>query len=310
MIIIQNEFLTAVVSEQGAEVQQLTDKATGKEYYWNGDENYWGGHSPILFPITGGLWDRQTLINSKPYAIPKHGFVKDEQWNLKEQTSNSVCFIYRDEKKHFDVFPYEDYELHVRYTLEGRSLKTDLQVVNCGKQPIHFQMGGHPGILLPEWDEHNSIDGYLRLEGKVESIVRASTQGCIEVKSEEDLVRDPLGHIISCQDNLKRYPVPMLDGLVPLCVDTFSNEALIFDEQVTAVTVLDIHKAPVARISSSAPVWLFWSQQGQHCPFICCEPWYGLPDLQGFDGAIEQRPYIQTAQAGETWSGGYEVETF
>ena len=37
---------------------------------------------------------------------------------------------------------------------------------------------------------------------------------------------------------------------------------------------------------------------------------HGLPDLQGFEGEISERPYIQSARAGQTWQGGYAVEVF
>ncbi|MBQ9719367.1 MAG: hypothetical protein IJV64_01595, partial [Oscillospiraceae bacterium] len=128
------------------------------------------------------------------------------------------------------------------------------------------------------------------------SLLRASEQGCIEVDGAQ-------------ADSLRRYPLPQdADGLVPLCLDTFANEALILDRQITAAVLLDRDRSPVARVESGAPVWLFWSQQGQHCPYVCAEPWYGLPDLQGFSGDISRRAFIQQAGPGETWRGGYSVE--
>ena len=102
-----------------------------------------------------------------------------------------------------------------------------------------------------------------------------------------------------------------VDGLVPLSVETFSHEALIFDEhQVSAVRVLNRNKQAIARVESSAPVWLFWSPKGVHTPFVCCEPWYGLCDHQGFTGTVEERPYIQCVHEGENWEGYYSVEVY
>ena len=101
------------------------------------------------------------------------------------------------------------------------------------------------------------------------------------------------------------------DGLVPLTVETFANEALIFDDhQISAATVLDLNRQPVARVESTAPVWLFWSPTGVHSPFVCAEPWYGLCDHQHFEGDISERPFINCAHSGETWEGGYSVEVF
>ena len=47
---IKNEKLTISVAPMGAELQSIRD-AKGKEYLWDGDEQYWNRHSPILFPI-------------------------------------------------------------------------------------------------------------------------------------------------------------------------------------------------------------------------------------------------------------------
>jgi galactose mutarotase-like enzyme len=38
-----------------------------------------------------------------------------------------------------------------------------------------------------------------------------------------------------------------------------------------------------------------------HTPFLCIEPWYGLCDEQGFNGSIQERPYMQALEAGKTW---------
>lgn len=122
-------------------------------------------------------------------------------------------------------------------------------------------------------------------------MLRAGEQGCLEPDT---------------------FPVPLnADGLVPLTVDTFSHEALIFDNhQVSAATVLTSSGQPVARVESTAPVWLFWSPQGIHTPFVCLEPWYGLCDHQSFCGDITERPYINTVNGHATWMGGYGIEIY
>ncbi|MDY2778499.1 MAG: aldose 1-epimerase family protein, partial [Alloprevotella sp.] len=57
-----------------------------------------------------------------------------------------------------------------------------------------------------------------------------------------------------------------------------------------------------------APVWLFWSPQGQHAPFVCAEPWYGLCDPIGYEGDVSGRPYINSLTAGGVWEGEYTIE--
>ena len=60
---IQNEELRVVVSPVGAQMQNLTDVKTGREYLWQGDERYWKERNPILFPIVGGMWNGVTRVD-------------------------------------------------------------------------------------------------------------------------------------------------------------------------------------------------------------------------------------------------------
>lgn len=298
MIVIESHQLRAVISTLGAEMQQLTDKISGQDYLWHGDKKYWGGHSPILFPATGGLWNSEARIGGEIYKVPKHGFVSAEEWEILDNSASSVTLVFRNATKYASIYPFS-YEVRVRYTLVGRLLKTDFEVFNKGNAMMYFQMGGHPGFVLPEWKEENEMDGYLRFEGVTTSVARAGDQGCMEMLSAE---------VLKTPAEMKRFPLPKTkEGLTPLCVETFAHEALIFNEQIDAVTVLDINKRPIATVRSTSPVWLFWSPQGEHSPFICCEPWYGLPDLQGFVDDISKRPYVQHAAPGMTWQGGYTL---
>ena len=98
---------------------------------------------------------------------------------------------------------------------------------------------------------------------------------------------------------------------MPVCVETFNNEALIFDKhQLKAATLLNLNKQPIARVECSAPVWLFWQPQGVHTPFLCIEPWYGLCDEQGFNGSIQERPYMQALEAGKTWENDLVIQFY
>lgn len=288
MTTIHNSELEVKISCLGAEVQSITDAKTGHEYMWNGDKNWWHGHSPILFPICGGTWNGISRFGGQEYRIPKHGFVRRKPWVLTKQEEACARFEYHGTVGDFALFPYA-FCLIVTYKLEGRKLTAELEVQNLSGADLYFQIGGHPAIALPDWKEEEEPDGYLKLEGRPEQVLRAGDQGCTE-PARFDYPHDE-------------------EGLVPLCVKTFNHEALIFDNrQVEAAVVLDKKKHPIARISSEAPVWLFWSPQGQHTPFICCEPWYGLCDKQGFEGDVSERPYIQKAEAYSPWQGWYAIE--
>ncbi len=286
---ISNEHLTVVINPQGAEIQSITDRA-GHEYLWQGDPTYWDRRSPILFPAVGGLWNGTYRHGGKSYSMPKHGFMRDCLWQVAEAQDDSLTLVYNgpqnDEER--NAFPWR-FALTLRYSLSGTRLEAHFTVDNLSEDTMYFQMGGHPGFALPDFAEEADIDGYMRLEGEVEGVLRATEQGCV---------------------GPEHFDIPRTDdGLVPLSVSTFAHEALIFDRaQIKAATLLDKQRRPRVRIESDAPVWLFWAPQGVHTPFVCVEPWYGLCDRIGYEGDIAGRPYINRLDGGGTWNGGYSIE--
>lgn len=288
MFTISNDHLSAMVSEMGAELQSLRDEQTDHEYLWQGDARWWGGRSPILFPIVGGLWNGCYRLDGHETKLQKHGFVRRQPWHCTMHEAGRVRMEYDGSEADYAHFPFR-FNLAVTYTLEGRRLKAAFEVKNLDERDMYFQLGGHPALNLPGWNEEQEVDGYLLLEGKPESVRRAGEQGCLEPEC---------------------HPVPLTaDGLVPLSVATFAHEALIFDrQQIHAATLLDRDRRRVARVESTAPVWLFWSPQGVHTPFVCCEPWYGLCDPIGYDGSFADRAYTQCVQSGRTWEGGFTIE--
>ncbi len=290
MIEISNNQLAVTISPIGAEVHSIKDVNTQCEYLWHGDAHWWSGHSPILFPIVGGLWNGTCRVDGQELHISKHGFVRRAPWRVVCVEADKAVFEFVSTVGTFAIFPYA-FRLTATYSLDDRKLRAEFCVENLGGSPFCFQLGGHPAIALPNWDDAQPLDGYLRLEGNPTHVLRAGEQGCLE---------------------LDTFPVPLnADGLVPLTVDTFSHEALIFDNhQVSAATVLTPSGQPVARVESTAPVWLFWSPQGIHTPFVCLEPWYGLCDHQSFCGDITERPYINTVNGHATWMGGYGIEIY
>lgn len=51
--LLENEFLQAAVSSQGAELVSIRDKAAGRELMWQADAGVWGRHAPFCFPTAG-----------------------------------------------------------------------------------------------------------------------------------------------------------------------------------------------------------------------------------------------------------------
>ena len=51
MVTINNGIIEAQIIEKGAEIRKLT--VCGEDRFWSGDEKFWGGVAPVLFPNCG-----------------------------------------------------------------------------------------------------------------------------------------------------------------------------------------------------------------------------------------------------------------
>lgn len=281
--VLENDYLKVTVNSLGAEVKSVVRKSDGKELWWTGDERYWNGSSPILFPACGGLWNGEYTLEGNTYKMPKHGFVKGMEWErVAEDAPGMLLFSVSDTEATREAYPFR-FRLTIVYRLDGMKLDCSYCLLNLEENRVMpFQIGGHPAIALPDFEEGAEKIGYIRplfndntVDAHCLTVVRAGEQGCWSKER----------HGVNCDE----------EGLIPVSVATFANEALIFDhKQINGADILDLQKNRLARVHSFAPVWLFWQMQDLLCPYVCAEPWYGLCDLQQHSVQLIERPYSQT----------------
>lgn len=284
---ISNDFLEVEVSAVGAEMHSLRDVETGRECLWNGDARYWNRHAPLLFPIVGGLWNGVCRIGGQEIGIPKHGFLREKEWTLTSRAADALTYACESGDRERAMFPF-DFRVSVSYRLVGRGVEVDFSVENTGADRLWFQMGGHPGFTLPDFDEENPVSGYARLVGEADDMLRVGAQGCTQTE---------------------RFPIPRDEqGRIVLSRETFEQEALIVDGgRLRGVELLCRDGSRLLTVESDAPVWLIWAPTGKHAPFVCIEPWYGLCDEVGFEGDVSRRPYVNSLAPGEVWRGGFRI---
>ena len=213
----------------------------------------------------------------------KHGFVRTMEFvPAAEPEYGRISLSVQETEETKEQYPFA-FTLTITYALEGKTLTCNASVANPSEtEVLHYQIGGHPAIMLSDFDKDAEVVGYMRPEpSEGLSVVRASEQGCF---------------------GGDRYTVPQTEeGLIPISVDTFRNEALIFDKwQVKAMTLLRADKqTEICRLSHGAPVLLVWQMTDLLCPYVCVEPWYGMPDRIGYSVDLDIRPYSQHAMPGE-----------
>lgn len=151
-ITLKNAFASVTCQTLGAELLSY-QTASGKEYLWQKDPAYWAKTSPVLFPYIGAV-PAPVLIHGKPYEMPRHGFVKDEEFTIAEQGEDFVKLITKNTDATMAVFPYA-FTFSVTFRLEGAKLHVIYGVTNESDQEMPFLIGGHPAFFCPmEEGEH------------------------------------------------------------------------------------------------------------------------------------------------------------
>ena len=169
-ITIQNEHAAVICQTLGAEL--LSYRTTsGKEYLWQKDPAYWAKTSPVLFPYIGAV-PQAVVIHGKAYDMPRHGFVKDADFAVSEQSADYVVLSTGATDATRAVFPYE-FTFTVTFRLEGPKLLAPYGVINQSPEVMPFLIGGHPALLRPqeEWGPYNEyFQGLVDEDGEDQHI--------------------------------------------------------------------------------------------------------------------------------------------
>lgn len=271
MIEIKNEQLTAKICERGAELKGLARGTT--QYVWEGRADVWNMSAPIMFPICGGLKNDCYTLGGKTYTLQKHGYIRFMDFEVEARTDTSVVLLHRSSEETKKSFPF-DYEFRVRYALEGASLQVDYIVRNLSDETMYFNVGAHEGYCTPE-----GIEDYDVIFPNCETL--------------DAYVLD--GNLLSHQ----RLPIIKDTCTLPLYEKHFTVDALVFKDVVSRSAVLRNRKTGRAvRVDfPKANYFLLW--QKYKAPYICLEPWNGMPDTVDADGDICHKEGITQLPAHE-----------
>ena len=270
---ISNNHLSLTVAHRGAEpVSLLFD---GRECLWQGNPSFWKRHAPILFPIVGKVFDNTYRVGTQEFHLPQHGFARDSDFDLIQQTADTLAFRFESNADTRQCYPYP-FTLTARYQLTDNQLCCQWRVENPASQEMFFMIGAHPAFNYLLFNPDDPVHGYLQF-----------------------FLNDmPVNQLAVTQLSQQGYALPdtckttLNDGLLPLTRDTFRHDALVLENhQADRVVMLDKRQQPILQVAFDAPLFGLWSPVG--APFCCIEPWYGRTDREGFVGPIHQRQHIQ-----------------
>jgi len=285
---LSNSHLTIQISEHGAELCSL--KAHGKEYLWQADPAYWKRHSPVLFPIVGGVWENVYRLDGKEYPLSQHGFARDMDFTLVAQSDEMVLYELQYTDETLAKYPYK-FRLNIGYQLIDDKVQVLWKVTNLDERDIYFQIGAHPAFYYPNYNE-SPDRGFLGFDNPNANYIRLKEKGCA--------------------DPSVAFPMPVNEeGLLPLNTSTFDIDTYIIENgQVHDVTLYDLKKKPVLAVHFMAPVVGLWSPPGKNAPFVCIEPWYGRCDRMRFTGDYTQKDWIQRLPVGDVFAACYTIQVF
>ncbi|EDN9937942.1 aldose 1-epimerase family protein [Listeria monocytogenes] len=287
MIKLENEALLVEMKTAGAELTRIFHKDTGLEYLWNADSKFWGRHSPVLFPTVGRLVEDTYLVDGKPYHLGQHGFARDRDFQVVEQTEKSVRFELDADEDSLAVYPYK-FKLSIIYTIEKNTVAVSYEVENTDNKRIYFSIGAHPAFNLPLTDGTTFEDYYLDF----------GTEENLETLCLEGPYRS--GEIKKVVDEAARY--------LPLNYDLFKNDALIFEALKQKEMTIKSDKTPHF-VKVSFPEFPFvgvWTAKAG-TPFLCIEPWYGIADGAGESVELRDKAGIEHLEPEAVFASEYEI---
>ncbi|MFC6875955.1 aldose 1-epimerase family protein [Flavobacterium myungsuense] len=277
---LKNLHSTVEINHKGAELISFKNKFN-KEYIWEGNPEFWGKHSPVLFPIVGTLKNNSFVYNDTTYQLLRHGFARDVNFQLISKTNEEAVFSLLANEETLKIYPFL-FELQLKYTLIENELQIAYSIYNKDNVVLPFSIGAHPAFALPK-----DFESYTLAFNQSENL--------ISYQLENDLISD------------STIEHQMSENKLPLTYSLFENDALIFKNlNSKKITILE-NNIPLLQIKfDDFPHFGIWTKK--EAPFICLEPWLGYSDTIHSNGKIMDKEAIQFIEANETFDLVFSIE--
>ena len=273
--ILENENLKIAIDTHGAELSSIFNKKENKEMLWQGDPEYWGRRSPVLFPVVGKYKNGKTTYNGKEYALGQHGFARDSEFTLIEKAESKLSFELTSSEETLAKYPFK-FRLICSFELKNDTIIVGWKVENTDNKTIHFSIGAHPAFYCKKGETMLTMNG------------------------------ENLKYNLINSDGLytsQKYDTP---NSFVLNESVFDNDALIIENSnVNEISLVNDKKYLTVKFDTR--VFGIWSPAKKNAPFVCIEPWYGRCDAEDFEGDITQREWGNSLDINETWYKEYEI---
>ncbi|HKX43196.1 MAG TPA: aldose 1-epimerase family protein [Burkholderiaceae bacterium] len=278
-ITLQSDALAVTLSPQGAELQSVQGR-DGAQWLWHGAPAFWSGRAPLLFPVVGKSPSDELTIAGKPHPMLGHGFARTSCFELVEQAADRCRLRLGASDASRTRYPFE-FELVMTYALRGATLTIHADIANLadtGTMPASF--GFHPAFVWP-------LPGCRASESHVVRLAQAGEPPVRRLDAASGLLLPGV------------QPSPFHRGTLVLRTALFEPGALIVEEGAGSLLHYGVPGKPgIAVAQEGLPMLGLWTKPG--APFLCIEPWHGLPPDIGASAALEERPGIMQLAPGAT----------
>jgi galactose mutarotase-like enzyme len=286
MYVLENDFLKVSIRPKGAELTGIYNKTSQLDYLWMGDPEFWEKHSPVLFPIVGGLKNNTYFFNNRPYQLPRHGFAREKIFSITHQSFDSIGFSLQCDDETLFAYPFY-FELKITYSLNRSELSVGYEVNNLMSDEMYFSIGGHPAFKVPLTPDTAYEDYFLEFN-KTENSERwlVSPDGLIEERS---------------------VPFFKDDAVIPLRKELFQHDALVFkDLQSNRVSLkCTKHSHGLDFDFPGFPFMGIWA--AKNADFVCIEPWCGIADNVNTDQQLKNKEGIIRLDKKESYKKEWKV---
>lgn len=267
---IENKSLIAKISDVGAELKSLKSLNDGFEYIWKGDAKYWKNSATILFPVCGRLYEKKYLYDGKEYEMNIHGFARDNVFSVKEHCKDKIVFELNYSQSTLKIYPFK-FTLLLTYELIDNNLLTRFTVINKGSDILPFSVGGHPGFSLPLEDGLDFIDHYLEFDKAEKRTQILFSKNGLYLEQNSD---------IELED----------DKILRLKPSIFKTDGVFFNTESGSLTLKSDKTDRWVKVSYKDITHLgVWQPYSENTPFICIEPWHGIPGIEGKTESFENK---------------------
>ena len=253
--IIKNKYLKAVIDSFGAELVELYDQ-DGINRLHQPSPDTWNRVSPILFPQISRTKDYLYQAKGKMYQMPQHGLVRNTELKPIVLEKEKIVFLFEDNEETFEHYPYH-FRFYVTYELQNNKLNVICQTENKDETTMYYMVGGHPGFLVPIYDNERYEDYYIEFEQK-------------ETVEAMQVVDGYLANVYKpCLNN---------ESVINLRHDLFVPDAIVMRGLKSSYA--DLKSKTNDKIMrfyfKDYEILALWSMSIDNAKWVCFEPWNGI----------------------------------